>query len=200
MGAPPESETATVRAFVAVTLDAEVEQTLAGLIQSVKPLGADIAWIPPGNLHLTLRFLGAQVEEAPLRLLAGQLRHSTPRLAPFTAVLRGIGGFPSLRRPRVIWSRLIAPELTELAAVVETAAAAAGLPPPPHPFDSHITLGRVRSLNRLAPTVRRLERLARAELGQNTVRSVTLFRSRLGSDGARYEPLEVFSLENSVAG
>lgn len=122
-----------VRAFVAVALAPPSAPAPDG--------EADPA--PP---HLTLRFLG-EIDDDRTEPIATTLRDAVRELPPFDFTLEGVGAFPSRGDPRVVWvgATLGAEQVTDLAARVSAALAAAGIPPELHDFAPHVTLFRVRS-------------------------------------------------------
>jgi 2'-5' RNA ligase len=100
--------------------------------------------VRPEQLHLTLRFLG-DVEDAGCDALVKSMNQVTDE-PPFTFSLAGLGAFPDQKRPRVVWTGVAEgkAQVMSLAARVESAVVAAGLPPEDRPFSPHLTLGRVR--------------------------------------------------------
>jgi len=143
-----------------------------------------------GNLHLTLKFLGS-VPEANIEPVAGALREASVGMSPFEARIRGLGAFPSAGRPRVLWAGVAdgAAQMTELARRVDTALVALGFAREERPFSPHITLGRVRRPARDPALTDALGRGATRELGRMPVPSVSLMRSELNPQGARYTEL-----------
>jgi 2'-5' RNA ligase len=150
-----------------------------------RPGGDAVRWVPPENLHVTLRFLG-DLEPARVASLAAHVRAQTAALAPFALQLGALASFPPGRRPRVVVLEL-APEapLAALAEAVERGVVAAGCAPEPRAFRGHLTLGRVR------------ERGAPPSLAELTVPPAVfevtesvLFASELHPSGSRYTPLE----------
>ena len=48
----------TIRTFIAITLDPEIQQALAQAQDYLKKLDCNIKWVKSENIHLTLKFLG----------------------------------------------------------------------------------------------------------------------------------------------
>ena len=104
-----------LRAFVAIGLSAATESSLAGLIDELRAPGDSINWARRTNFHLTLRFLGAAVDSGLIAPLTAGLEAVARATAPFEVTARGLGAFPDLVRPRVIWAGLEVGELIALA-------------------------------------------------------------------------------------
>ena len=164
--------------------------------------------VPPGNLHLTLRFFGPETGLVDRARLGARLRArlATAGLGPLALRASEVSAFASPRRARVIWVRIEevgSPEdasgrLLPLQREVEAVARDLGLVPERRPFVPHVTLGRLRT-----PLAVPVEALAAARSGASesawaaafTVRELVLFASVLTPGGAIYEPLDRFSLE-----
>ena len=192
------------RGFVAIALPDEIRSRCARLMTSLRGEARQVSWVKPGNLHLTLKFLGNTRPSQAERLLAS-LAHKAMKLSPFEVVLGGLGVFPTFRRPRIIWLGVSegAGSLEELAAKVEGAAAKAGFSRESRRFSPHLTLGRVKmarrrsgksstqtlSEQRVGEDLQAL--LGRSDpgaLGRFTVREVVLIESRLSPGGSLYTP------------
>jgi 2'-5' RNA ligase len=186
------------RAFVAVELPEALSARCGSLIEKLRGEGGKVSWVKSGNLHLTLKFLGNATPSQAERLLES-LAHKLAKGAPFDVELRGLGVFPSLRRPRVIWVGVGdgAPALCALAQKVEGAAAKAGFPRESRSFSPHLTLGRVKMRSDAgdradpggAPLGRLLAREDPGSLGRFSVPEVVLFKSRLDPGGAIHTPV-----------
>ena len=165
----------------------------------MRPAAGDVAWVAPGNLHLTLKFLGA-VPETRIESIAGALSAASLEANPFQARIRGLGAFPSAGRPRVVWAGVTegAAEMIDLARRVDTALAALGLSRDERPFSPHVTLGRVRRPVRNLALTDALGSATGREFGQIRVPSASLMRSELGPRGARYTELAVVRLGRPV--
>jgi len=125
------------RLFVAVDLPEEVRRELSSLCCGLP--GA--RWLPPEQLHLTLRFIG-EVDPETGRSVAEAL--DDVALTPFSLRLRGLGFFPPRGQPRVLWAGVERSEaLSRLQRRVETVLTRAGLAPEGRKFMAHVTLARL---------------------------------------------------------
>jgi len=188
----PPNTTNQLRAFVAIRLSAESERALAGLIDELRAPGDGISWARRANLHLTLRFLGAAVDSRLIPPLIDRLKAVAKETTPFAVAARGIGAFPDLARPRVIWAGLDGAELLALASRVEKAAVESGFEADPRPFSPHLTIARVRDLRRWAPLQRRLAAARERDFDRSTIAAMTLYESRLSSGGAIHRAIAEF--------
>ena len=183
-----------IRAFIAITLNAEVHHRLAEVITAYqhKLEQVPVRWVTANNIHLTLKFLG-DVSIANLDVLKKLLQAEVAGFKPFELSVGGSGAFPTVHRPRVIWVGVQAPaDLGAVQSSVESMTARMGYPAEERPFSPHLTLGRV-SRNatphdfRMIATV--LEKEKVGFLGAMCVRSVELYKSDLRPSGAIYTTL-----------
>ena len=154
-----------MRLFVAIVPSAESRQELADLQKQILPAPAKrslerLAWdpkegrlvapvgswrpAPVEQMHLTLQFLGNEVnlhqkEEIKQALLAVPARHS-----PFEMAAGGLGAFPSAERASVLWAGLESDELSRLAEDIASTLSAIGIRGD-KPFTPHITIARSKS-------------------------------------------------------
>ncbi len=182
----------TIRAFIAIELAKEIQSGLERVLSLLRPSTRALRWVPAGNIHLTLKFLGdtpvEKIEELK-KALEGEVRHHPP----FEIQVGTLGAFPNPHRPRVVWVGVQAPaDLARLAAGVENATRPLGFPTEERPFSPHLTLGRV-SQHAAPDEIRALaELLAKTRvdtLGSCGVNQVHLFRSDLRPSGAVYTSL-----------
>jgi len=188
----------TIRAFIAVELDAELKATLAqvqaGLRDQVPP--RSVRWVRPDGIHLTLKFLGDTPPDK-VEAIQAALARAAGEVEPFTFSVSGVGCFPDLRRPRVVWLGLHEPAgaLTRLWKAIEAHVAPLGFPTEGRPFSPHLTLGR---LNRDASTAdaRQVGQAVTASApglaaihDEMAVRAVGLIKSDLRPGGAVYTRL-----------
>ena len=187
---------ANVRIFIAVDLSAEVKAQIAGLIAGLSPLSPAVRWVRPEGLHLTLKFLG-EIPEARLPEIFASLEKALAGRPSFRFRLAGTGGFPSLRRPRVLWIGLREGRepLQELSGLVEKALVPCGFPPEKRPFSPHLTIGRVKSPHGIQAV---LERLPGNDFTSAPIaaEAVKVMKSRLKPTGAEYSALKIIDLNS----
>jgi len=184
----------TWRCFVAVSLAEPARAAVVEYLACLRATIVGVAWTRPDNLHLTFQFLG-NVATARIPSLIALLSAELASIASFEMQVGGIGAFPSVSRPQVLWVGLTSSEIGPLAAGVQRACAAAGFPTEQRPFRPHVTLGRVRTRSRReAPDLAFLARDGARQFGAAAVERVVLYRSELGSAGARHSILADFPL------
>lgn len=178
---------ARIRAFVAVELDPGVRSRMASLIAQLRATIPGVRWVRPDSLHVTVRFLGYAAPPALVQL-QGPLAEAATRCPPADVPVRRLGLFPDRGSPRVLWLGIEVPScVTTLQAECERAAVAAGFPPEPRAFRSHLTLGRWS-------TAERRPQLPPVDLGTARLERLVLFRSELRRGGSVYTPLAAFPL------
>lgn len=178
---------AKTRAFLAVPLPAPLKEEL---VRFQNRLAADLSgWrrMRPEAMHLTLHFFGDVSQEELEKIKVSVLSVKRIQQA-FTVTARGVGGFPSLRRPRVLWVGLEpAAPLMELHRNCQRALQDAGLATERRPFRPHLTFGRLRQGG---PDLTTLSANFRQQtFGRLPVEQLILYQSRLHSSGAEHLPL-----------
>lgn len=126
-----------LRLFVGIEFPPELKLRLSLLCTGVP--GA--RWVDPGNLHLTLRFIGEITED-----LATDVDEALAEIkaARFPLQLTGAGVFGG-RRPHALWvGAERSPELVRLRDKIEQALIRVGLEPEQRKFAPHVTLARLR--------------------------------------------------------
>lgn len=182
-----------MRAFMAIELPDAVKARLAGLTKRLQGPGPKVSWVRTENLHLTLVFLG-DIQEAQASALASLVTEPYAAMRPFALGVRGLGAFPSLRKPEVIWTGVEGDE-APLAAVHATATRAVdacGIPCDKKQFRPHLTLGRVRDARQGELLCERIDAEQQFEAGDFHVGAVSLFMSELRPSGPRYTRLKEF--------
>lgn len=180
-----------VRCFIAI----EIPKPIQALLKSVQThLQSDIrkaSWTKSGNFHLTLKFLGdVHSEEIGAVSEAGQNVATTQ--TPFSIEFGGIGGFPSLAHPRVIWVGVKhgAAIVSHLAKAVNLELESLGFPTD-NRFHPHLTLGRLRNPRNLQPLKSVLRKYDTIDEATMSVNEITVMQSQLHPNGAIYTPLNV---------
>ena len=180
-----------MRLFVAVDVPDGVKDAVErDVVTPLRDAFPAARWSRPEGRHLTLKFLG-EVSDERLEGVGDALAEAAPRHVGFDAAFGDVGGFPNLRRPRVLWIGIGrgADELGALAAGIEDVLQPLGFPGEDRPFRGHYTLARFRE-----PTLIGALPPVAVPAQPWRVDEVVLFRSQLHPKGARYTALERFPL------
>ena len=183
-----------MRLFVALNPTPEarsfIEQNVQLLRRQIDLRG--VKWMAPENVHLTLQFMG-EVDAQLVPEIVTALRAACAQTAPFELQIGGIGCFPDVRKPRVIWLGLEGGVL----ALRQLQGAIARDVKPFHAqhdnkaFTPHLTLARIKTFDR--DEARSVGRAVQtAELPRSEwwpVNSVELIQSELTPRGPVYTSL-----------
>ena len=179
-----------MRAFLGIALPKSAQQSLAVLQGELATSRADVKWVEPATLHLTLKFLD-EISDAQCHAIEVLLARIASREEPFSLRVEGVGAFPSVGAPRVIWVGLAEGKeiVARIAGAIEQEGDALALRREERPFAGHLTLGRVRSSrNRQA-----LTQCLRATVWKSPppwrVSTLTLYQSVLSPAGPSYAVL-----------
>lgn len=195
-----ETKAGEIRAFIAVELPETVKEYLASMSTELKRTRGDVKWVRPESIHLTLKFLGAvrlelvpALEEALAPIFAGE--------QPFSVRAGGLGAFPNLGRPRVVWAGLEdrSGRLGPLANRVESTVEPFGFPREKRSFNPHLTLGRVRSDSGKKDLVEAVRHRMDAMGPSFSVDHAVLFQSILKPSGAEYRVVRRFDFSPGAA-
>jgi 2'-5' RNA ligase len=184
-----------VRLFLAIELDPRERRAIRQATASMRKAASDANWVSEENLHLSLKFFGEQPDSAPAALQR-TLAAVGAAHAPFDLHVSGLGAFPNLRSPRVVWMGVQHdPRLELMHHDVEATCAAHGYPLDARAFRPHITIARVRDALPLA-NARALALAARAVVykGIQQVSALSLIESTLGPGGPTYATVATIPL------
>lgn len=184
-----------MRTFIAIDVPGEIRKNLARISGELAGLGLDGRRTRVESIHLTLIFLGeidAKLVE-PIERIMLECRTRDP----FEVQFAGLGAFPHLGRPRVVWAGVRhSPPLKLLQKELETRLAGLGFSPERRPFQPHLTLMRLKSQKNTTRLVSFIsgEKSSR-EIGSYQVTEFHLYQSLLKPDGAEYRKLVSVPLE-----
>ena len=187
-----------MRAFIAVPVPDEARAALAVLQQELAASRADVKWVEPSQLHLTLKFLG-EISEAQRDALKTALAQIGQEEPAFAMRLEAVGAFPTVAAPRVVWVGVEEGRepLARIAARLNEEGARLGITPEARAFSAHLTLGRVRSPTRRAALVERLRAVYWEPSAPWRVTTLRLYQSVLSSSGPAYTVLSEVPLGDS---
>lgn len=181
----------TLRAFVAIKLpDAIIDHTRA-LQDALKDHGLKLKWVKTSNLHLTLKFLG-DIPEADATAIGEAVQTAAGDVAPLALTIQGMGVFPGIKRPRVLWTGFggEVERLKELQIRIEEQLEALGYQREKRGFKAHLTLARIKGAVSPQHLLKAMEAVGHFEPQSFTARKLILFKSDLRPTGAVYTPLE----------
>ncbi len=174
-----------VRLFIALPISDEIQKQCEVLQEIGRQMSAPVRWVAPRQIHLTLFFLGS-TDTALQSMIEAEMREAAHQSAPFSVEVTGLGVFPHLSAPKVIWVGLSSePMLLTLQKNISMRMAKIGFPPEERPYRPHLTLGRVKGVP--SDTFSRWITEGRAlRIGQCAMKVVSLVESCRSSEGSVY--------------
>jgi RNA 2',3'-cyclic 3'-phosphodiesterase len=182
-----------LRAFIAVEIPLEIQRNIHRETAVFrKGIDSLVRWVPAENMHLTVKFLG-DVSPSNVEFLIQMLRNEAENVHCFSIHLAGLGAYPSLKRPRVLYIGMQAPAgLDALQRGIEASSRRLGYESEERPFSPHLTLGRVKQ-NVTASEQQKIRHAIEGTqvdvLGTASVDSVHLYKSELQPGGSVYTRL-----------
>lgn len=179
-----------IRTFIAIELPQAVHQGLDNFCRELKRSRAQVSWVRPENIHLTLKFLG-DVAPEQLNPIQEALEKAAAETAPFRLQAAGCGAFPSLKQMHIVWVGVRGDHepLNALQKQIESALAPMGFKREDRPFKPHLTIGRVKGRQGTRALQENLMANQAFETETFDVAEVVLYKSDLRPEGARYTPL-----------
>lgn len=185
-----------MRIFIALDIPGEIRARIIEYAERARALASEARWARPEGLHVTLKFIG-EVSESRLEQIKTAL--ARVRAAPFDVAFEKAGFFPNSKGPRVFWIGVEGgPALPRLAALIEDATHAIGIPKEERTYSPHLTLARSGSgpggQHQLKPLATLLHDHASPQFGTMTARDFFLYLSKPQRGGSQYTKLQRFEL------
>lgn len=182
-----------MRIFIAIDIGSvEVLEKLSKFRDLLASSNADLKPVSDDTIHLTVRFIG----EVPVKTV-NEICSSLSKIVfkPFKIHVKGVGAFPSITRPRVIWAGVAegTDELVKIHSEVENIIRKIGLPPDRERFIPHITLARVKTFRSSSNLTRIIAENYDYDFGEFVVNEIVLKRSILTPSGPIYN--NIFSVK-----
>ncbi len=174
-----------MRAFVAIEISEDVRAALDRVRQELARTPAQVKWVAPANVHLTLKFLG-EIETETAEAAKGAMGAAAGG-GPFTFEVAGLGSFPPGRKPRVVWAGVIggADAIARVQTKLDAALGSLGFARE-RDFVPHLTIGRVKSPRGADALAAAIARHADTAFGSSVASEMVLFESTLTPQGAVY--------------
>ncbi len=179
-----------MRTFIAIQIPDIVKSELVQIIDKLKSSQADVKWIKPEGIHLTLKFLG-NIDEQKATEVKEVLNKAAKAEIPFEITLEGLGAFPKPASPKVIWTGVKegAQNTINLVKNLEEQLEKIGFEKERRSFYPHLTLGRLRSPQNKGKLSSLLESTEFKSSSIIKVTRLALIQSTLTPTGAIYNPL-----------
>lgn len=196
-----------MRLFLALDIDDPICERITRFVDGVRNFFPDARWVKAESLHVTLKFIGEQPDDAVEKIKRALKDISA---APTEITFRGYGFFPTPKSARVFWIGMESgPQLVQLAAAIDERMANLGIKKEDRAFSPHLTLARAaggsgsprwrkgdgpnRSFSYLQE---KLSALPVPEFGTMIPREFVLYQSQLSPKGSRYTKLARFALQS----
>lgn len=186
-----------MRTFIAIDVPSVVLDTVIRIQSRFKSLGLQASWVKPGNIHLTLKFLG-ETDPDQIPSIQNKLTETLASFVPFQLSLSLTGVFPDTKRPRVLWVGLKDKEgkLETLQADIEKILQSVGFPMEQRPFSPHLTLARIKSPKGKKALQDELDAVNQEDIDPHPfdVGRIRLYEGQLTPKGSIYTVLANFKL------
>lgn len=188
----------TLRVFIALDLPQATVSTLADAQDELRARAIRMRWVPPRNMHLTLAFIG-EIERPVLDGVFSAVDRAVFDFSPFRLAVAGMGVFPNLSRPRVLWAGFrgdtvlllgVKAELDRHLGTVE----GLSFHPDNRPFRPHLTLGRAKGRLDSGSLKAALRDYSNFRAEEFITNAIHVYQSRLGPRGAVYTRLHTTRL------
>ena len=177
-----------MRIFISALIPREVRLAIKHYVESIKEKWEGVRWEDWEKFHVTLKFLG-EVDESTLGEVEESLRLAGQGADTFEMATTGFGGFPSLRRPRVLFVDLSDNnELSRFQLALEGRLEGIGFPRENRKFKPHITVGRTKGSSSVRGPFPSLDRLS------FRISEIAIMRSVLHKKGSEHTCLYMYTL------
>lgn len=185
-----------IRTFIGFELPEKIRSFIRDIQEDLKSNGFNARWVQPEKIHLTLKFLG-NINEDDTQKVGAAIFKSTADYAPISLAAKGIGAFPGINRPRVLWIGIKGQidMLIQLQKSLDDKLEEIGFPKENRPFKGHLTLARVKGRINQAKLINAIKKYGELESEPFIADNIILFKSDLKSTGAVYTKLISVSLK-----
>jgi len=183
-----------IRCFCAVDISEEVKNRLVDFRSEIEDCFEKVSWTRIEGMHITIKFLGEQ-DESKIEEVSQAFSDVSGGFSRFEVEFGGMGFFPGVKRPRVIWIGVKRglEKLVALNEMVEERLARLKIPREKREFHPHLTLGRIK---RCEPNSARYKELIIGNqdraFGVIEADRLCFFQSILKPEGAEYIKLGTY--------
>jgi len=186
-----------LRTFIAIDIPGNILSEIRELQEGIKDYGFKIRWVRPESIHLTLKFLG-DIKAVKINEIAEAISKTVVRYTPISLQAKGVGVFPGIKRPQVLWVGLAGQlePLVSLQKTLDENLETIGFPMEKRPFKGHLTMGRMKAKIDVKKFGDVLMTFRSFESEAFTADKIILYKSELKPSGAVYTELASASLGN----
>lgn len=187
-----------IRSFIAIEINQKTRENIGEWIVKLCKTEADVKWVEPENLHVTLKFLG-YIKDEEVVDISKAIKESVQDICPFSLSIEGLGAFPDLKRPNVVFVNIKEADknLATLHTRLDERLSSFGIKRENRRYEPHLTIGRVRSRKNTNLLTHEIESNKAIFFGQELVESIALMMSELSPEGPRYSRLDTIALKGN---
>lgn len=181
-----------IRSFIAFDLENEaILKKMINVQNLLVKTGADLKPVETENIHITLRFLG-DIRAENVEKIHEEMRKI--QFTPFQAKIQGVGAFPNVNSPRVVWAGITegADKLQGIFGQLEPKLRDLGFAPDSRGFSPHLTIARVKSGRNKDKLAQCITENSSVEFGIVEAACLRLKMSQLTPKGPIYSTLKEF--------
>jgi RNA 2',3'-cyclic 3'-phosphodiesterase len=177
-----------IRTFICIEIPESIRTRVGRLQETLRKIDAQVSWTEPSSIHLTLKFLGG-VHPSRLQRVGKSLERAAIGIGPIEVEIGGVGCFPSIRNPRVLWIGIssVSEPLNRLHSKIEDELTREDFEREKRKFSPHLTIGRIRTPQNAACVAETLITTG-FDSATFTATEVILMRSDLTPSGSIYTP------------
>ncbi|MCK4245395.1 MAG: RNA 2',3'-cyclic phosphodiesterase [Candidatus Omnitrophica bacterium] len=185
-----------MRTFISVEIPQEAREKFLLAENLLRNSDLPLKLVKIENLHLTLKFLG-EISEERLKEIIETCQIVAEAFSPFSISFKGIGIFPDMKKPRVIWAGVEegAEDLRKISGLLEEELEKRGFPADKREFQGHLTIARVKK-----PMIRNevlkglIEKFQEHQFCSFPVNKLYIMKSELKKEGPIYTCLKEIAL------
>jgi RNA 2',3'-cyclic 3'-phosphodiesterase len=177
------------RTFIAVKADAggELKDAISTLRSGLR--NENIKWADPGNLHVTLAFIG-DTEESTIKSIGYMLENEFTGFGIINFGFTGFGLFRNVNNPRIIFSVIEKPDKLICAhEIIKKGLAGLEIRLEAREFNPHLTIGRIKDLIDKRNLRKLVGKYAGIKLNEVSVSEIIYYESVLLPTGPIYKPI-----------
>jgi 2'-5' RNA ligase len=177
----------TFRGFIAIDIKATPQITT--FEKEIAKTGADVKLVEPGNIHITIKFLG-ETDENHIDIIEQSMKESVLTIKPFPITLKGTGVFPNQNYMKVLWIGITDEgNIKTIVHAIDEKLEPLGFKKENRGFSPHLTVGRVKTARNKDQLLKVIENYKTVEFTIQKVQSITLKKSELTPKGPIYSTL-----------